>query len=72
MMFYFESISQIWIILIGFQDTNDFVNLSICKHEFKFTCRSCCRFTLNCKIVHTVWKDCVRVSRSEGCGPGVE
>ena len=29
MMFYFESILQIWIILIGFRDTNDFVNLGI-------------------------------------------
>ena len=47
MMFYFESILQIWIVLIGFRDTNDFVNLGICKHEFTFTCRGCCRFTLN-------------------------
>ena len=35
----FRSISQIWIILFGFRDTNDFVNLSICKHKLKFTCR---------------------------------
>ena len=35
MMFYFESILQIWIILIGFRDTNDFVTLGICTHEFK-------------------------------------
>ena len=47
MMFYFESILQIWIILIGFRDTNDFVNLGICKHEFKFTCRGYGRLTLN-------------------------
>ena len=46
MMFYFESILQIWIILIGFRETNDFVNLGICKHEFKFTSRGYCRFTL--------------------------
>ena len=46
MMFCFKSILQIWIILIGFRDTNDFVNLGICKHEFKFTCRGYCRFTL--------------------------
>ena len=24
--------SQIWIILIGFRDMNDFVNLGICQH----------------------------------------
>ena len=46
MMFCFKSVLQIWIILIGFRDTNDFVNLGICKHEFKFTCRDYCRFTL--------------------------
>ena len=46
MMFYFESILQIWIILIGFRDTNDFVNFGICKHKFKFTCRGYCRLTL--------------------------
>ena len=39
MMFCFRSILQIWIILIGFRDMKDFVNLSICKHDFKFTCR---------------------------------
>ena len=33
--------------MIGFRDTNDFVNLGICKHEYKFTCHGCCRFTLN-------------------------
>ena len=27
MIFCFKSILQIWIILIGFRDTNDFVNL---------------------------------------------
>ena len=47
MMFCFKSILQIWIILIGFRDTNDFVDLGICKHEFKFTCRGYCRFTLS-------------------------
>ena len=46
MMFCFKSILQIWIILIGFRDTNDFVNLGICKHEFKFTYRGYCRSTL--------------------------
>ena len=46
MMFCFKSILQIWVILIGFRDTNDFVNPGICKHEFKFTCRGYCRFTL--------------------------
>ena len=46
MMFCFKSILQTWIILIGFRDTNDFVNSGICKHEFKFTCRDYCRFTL--------------------------
>ena len=45
-MFCFKSILQIWIIVIRFRDTNDFVNLGICKHEFKFTCRGYCRFTL--------------------------
>ena len=50
MMFYFESILQIWIILIGFRDTNDFVNLGVCKHEFKFTCRGYCRFTLRFNV----------------------
>ena len=45
-MFRFKSILQIWIILIGFRDTNDFVNLGICKHEVKFACRGYCRFTL--------------------------
>ena len=39
MMFCFGSILQIWIIFIDFRDMNDFVNLSICKHDFKFTCR---------------------------------
>ena len=51
MMFCFQSILQIWIILIGFRDTNDFVNLGICKHEFKFTCRGYCRFTLRAKKI---------------------
>ena len=37
MMYCFRTILQIWIILIGFWDTNDFVNLRICKHEFEFT-----------------------------------
>ena len=46
MMSCFKSILQIWIILIGFRDTNDFVNPGICKHEFKFTCRGFSRFTL--------------------------
>ena len=46
MIFCFRSILQIWIILIGFRDTNDFVNIGICKHEFKFNCRGYCRFTL--------------------------
>ena len=32
-MFCFRSILQIWIILIGFQEKNSFVNLGICKHE---------------------------------------
>ena len=35
MMFCFRSILQIWIILIGLRDTNDSVNLGICKHEFQ-------------------------------------
>ena len=39
MMFCFRSILQIWIIFIGFRDMNDFVNLGICKHDSKFTCR---------------------------------
>ena len=39
MVFCFRSILQIWIILIGFQDMKDFVNLGICKHDFKFTCQ---------------------------------
>ena len=51
MMFCFKSILQIWIILIGFRDTNDFVNPGICKHEFKFTCRGYCRFTLNTECI---------------------
>ena len=33
MMFCFGGILQIWIILIGFRDTNAFVNLGICKHN---------------------------------------
>ena len=36
-MFCFRSVLQIWIIFIGFRDMNDFVNLSIRKHDFKFT-----------------------------------
>ena len=36
-MFCFRSILQIWIIFIGFRDMNDFMNLGICKHDFKFT-----------------------------------
>ena len=47
MIFCFGSILQIWIVLIGFRITNDLVNLGICKHEFKVTCRGYCRFTLN-------------------------
>ena len=31
MIFCFKSILQIWIISSGFRDTNDFVNLGICK-----------------------------------------
>ena len=50
MMFCFKSILQIWITLIGFRDTIEFVNLGICKHEFKFTCRGYCRFTLTTHI----------------------
>ena len=41
---------RFWIILICFRDTSDYVNLGICKHEFKFTCRGYCRFTLQ---IHT-------------------
>ena len=37
-----------WIILIGFPNTNDFVNVSICKCDFKFTCHGYCRFTSSC------------------------
>ena len=29
-----------------FRHTNYFLNLGICKHEFKFTCRGYCRFIL--------------------------
>ena len=47
MMFCFRSVLQIWILLIGFRCTNYFVNLGICKHEFKFTCRGYYRFTLS-------------------------
>ena len=63
MMFYFKSILQIWIILIGFRDTNDFVNLGICKHEFKFTCRGYCRFTL--KFPMTSIDNTVTISHSK-------
>ena len=31
--------------LIGFPNTNDFVNVGICKCKFKFTCHGYCRFT---------------------------
>ena len=31
MMFYFRGFLQIWIILIGFRDANNFVNIGICK-----------------------------------------
>ena len=51
MMFCFRSILQIWIILIGFRDTNYFMNLGICKHEFKFTCRGYFRFTLTTTLL---------------------
>ena len=40
MIFCFSIILQIWIISIGFRDTDDFVNYGICRHEFIFTCRS--------------------------------
>ena len=50
-MFCFRSILQIWIILIGFRDTNYFMNLGICKHEFKFTCRGYFRFTLTTTLL---------------------
>ena len=33
MMFFFRSVLKIWVILIGFGDANDFVNLNISKHE---------------------------------------
>ena len=33
-MFCFKSILQIWIISIAFRDTNNLVNLGICKREF--------------------------------------
>ena len=46
MMFCFRSILQISIILIGFRDTNYFMNLGISKHELKFTCHGYYRFTL--------------------------
>ena len=45
-MYCFRSILQISATLIGFRNTNDFVNLGVCKHEFKLTCRGYCRFTL--------------------------
>ena len=38
MMFCFRSILQIWIISIRFWDMNNFVNVGICKHDFKFNC----------------------------------
>ena len=44
---YQEHCLQIWIILLGFRDTNDSVNLGICKHEIKFTCQGYYRFTLS-------------------------
>ena len=50
MMFCFRNILQIWIILIVFRDANDFLNLGICKHEFKFTCPNYCRFTLRVNL----------------------
>ena len=42
-----EHCLQIWINLLDFRDTNDFVNFGICKLEFKFTCHGYCRFTLS-------------------------
>ena len=53
MMFCFRSILQIWIIF-HFRDTNDYVDLGICKHEFKFTCRGYCRFTLTSDLMTCV------------------
>ena len=61
-MFCFRSILQISIILIGFQDTYDSANLSIYKHEFKFTCRGYCRFTLRPgghRLRFFVWREIV-------------
>ena len=46
MMFCFRNILQIWIIWIGFRDMNNFVTLSICRHEFKYTCLGYCEFFL--------------------------
>ena len=46
MMFCFRSILHIWIILSGFRDTNDFVNLGICKHELQI----CLKTGVNMKI----------------------
>ena len=40
-----------WIIFIGFPDTNDFVNVGICKCEFKFTCHGYCGFTSSCRMM---------------------
>ena len=42
---FLRGILHVWIILISFPDTNDFVSVGICKCEFKFTCLGCCRFT---------------------------
>ena len=39
MMFCFGNVLQIRIIIIGFRDMNDFVNIGIWKHDSKFTCR---------------------------------
>ena len=52
MMFCFRSILQIWMMSLGFRDTNDFVSLSICKQSAENRRKERHRFWL--RLLHAV------------------
>ena len=57
MMFCFRGILQMSIILIGFPNTNDFVNIGNCKFEIKFTCHNYYRLTSSsCMMTEKIQK----------------
>ena len=47
-MFRFRStVYRFGLTCLVIEIQNDFVNLGICEHKFKFTCHGYCRFTLS-------------------------